>query len=110
MAGLTGRDATVDRKPGDQLPWAEVPEGQRNKVLQSVRHVLSGGTAEQAWEIHRSRPENVVRNLPEWESVPATQRVREELVFASINAMAMVLGHSKRPFAEQTVVAVPRPG
>ena len=77
--------------------WHDAPQTQKEAMIRLVRFVLAGGTAEANWQLYCERPENADKALPTWEKVPYTQRAKDELAVASINAMAMALGHSKRP-------------
>jgi hypothetical protein len=103
----------------DTVPWEFAQHEWRDKMRSTVKFVLDGGTAESkhgkwcenmradGWSYGPEKNEQYKHHpmLQEWEKLSHTQRIKEELVVASINAMALALGHSKRPMKvwEETV-------
>lgn len=96
----------------DQQPWRWVQTPERLRAMEMVRLILhEDKTAEElhamrcekrraeGWSYGPNKSDEHKHDpmLQPWEELPHAQRAKDTLVVASVNAMAMTLGHSKRP-------------
>jgi RyR domain len=109
----------------DQQPWRWLQDGERMRLRTMVKAILHDDlTAEKKhtswcdrrraegwnWGPVKDTERKLDPMLKSWDDLPPTQQAKDTLVVASVNALAMTLGHSKRPLAVRELLVERKKG
>lgn len=89
------------------VPWEQAGEELQDAMVEMAHRILTADlTAEEKHDLWVAKMRREGRDhamLRPYAELPYTQRAKDELVVASVNAMAMALGHSCRPLETRTL-------